>query len=83
MPETQQTARRKIYQNQRLQNLESVHTKVANPITERHIYRATIAEHKINAAKKIRFFSPSPSPDPDAISGAEEEFVIDPRGHRW
>ncbi|KAI4748261.1 hypothetical protein E4T50_01439 [Aureobasidium sp. EXF-12298] len=83
MPETQRTARRKIYEDQRLQNLESVHTIVANPIHERHVYHATIAEHKINAAKKIRFFSPSPSPDPDAISGAEEEFVIDPRGYRW
>lgn len=77
MPETQQAARRKIYRDQCLQNLESVNTKAANPIHERHIYHATIAEHKKNAAKKIRFFSPSPSPNPDAITGAEEEFAMD------
>jgi hypothetical protein len=67
VPELQVKARRKIYEAQHLQSLESVDSMIAAPEHELNIVDQVRSDHDILKRKKITFFST------DTVAGAEEE----------
>ncbi|KAI4850271.1 hypothetical protein E4T44_02846 [Aureobasidium sp. EXF-8845] len=68
VPELQVKARRKIYDTQYLQSLESVDSVVAAPKHELNVVDQVRSDHEILKRKKITFFST------DTVAGAEEEY---------
>jgi hypothetical protein len=70
VPELQLKARRKIYETQHLQSLDTAESEVAAPQHELYIVDQVRADHEILKRKKITFFSN------DTVAGAEEEYDI-------
>jgi hypothetical protein len=70
VPELQLKARRRIYETQYLQSLESIDSDIAAPRHELTVVDQVRSDHEILKRKKITFFSN------DTVAGAEEEYNV-------